>query len=96
MLTAAIIAILVTMVLALVRAFSGPSAYDRMLAVNLFGTKTVLLIAVGGYALSWNSYLDVALLYAMVNFVGTIAVMRFFEYGGAGGENGGQSGNELP
>ena len=81
MLSAALVAILVTMVLALIRAFEGPSAYDRMLAANLFGTKTVLLIALGGHALSWHSFLDVALLYAMVNFVGTIAVMRFFEYG---------------
>jgi multicomponent Na+:H+ antiporter subunit F len=81
MLTAAIIAVLLTMVLALIRAFAGPSAYDRMLAANLFGTKTVLLIALAGHALGWHGYLDVALLYSMVNFVGTIAVMRFFEYG---------------
>lgn len=80
MLTAAIIALLITMVLALIRAFLGPTEYDRMLAANSLGTKTVLLIALGGHALSWNSFLDVALLYAMVNFVGTIAVMRFFEY----------------
>ena len=86
MLSAAIIAVLITMVLALVRAFKGPSAYDRMLAANLFGTKTVLLIALGGHALEWHSYLDVALLYAMVNFVGTVAVMRFFEYSGAASE----------
>lgn len=82
MLSAAIVAVLVTMVLALIRAFEGPSAYDRMLAANLFGTKTVLLIALGGHALSWHSFLDIALLYALVNFVGTIAVMRFFEYSG--------------
>jgi multicomponent Na+:H+ antiporter subunit F len=81
MLNAAVLAIIVTMVLALVRAFMGPTAYDRLLAANLFGTKTVLLIAVGGHALDWSGFLDVALLYAMVNFVGTIAVMRFFEYG---------------
>jgi len=81
MFLAAVIAILVTMVLALIRAFNGPSVYDRMLAANMFGTKTVLLIAVGGYALGWPSFVDVALLYAMVNFVSTIAVMRFFEYG---------------
>lgn len=79
MLSAAIVAILVTMILALIRAFLGPTEYDRMLAANSFGTKTVLLIALGGHAMSWHSYLDVALLYAMVNFVGTIAVMRFFE-----------------
>jgi multicomponent Na+:H+ antiporter subunit F len=77
---AAILAVLVTMVLALIRAFEGPSAYDRMLAANLFGTKTVLVIALGGYMLDWHSFLDVALLYALVNFVSTIAVMRFFEY----------------
>ena len=80
MLTAAIIALLITMILALVRAFLGPTEYDRMLAANSLGTKTVLLIALGGHALSWHSFLDVALLYAMVNFVGTIAAMRFFEY----------------
>ena len=81
MFLAAILAILVTMALALIRAFRGPSVYDRMLAANMFGTKTVLLIAVGGYALNWPSFVDVALLYAMVNFVSTIAIMRFFEYG---------------
>jgi multicomponent Na+:H+ antiporter subunit F len=80
MLTVAIAAVLIAMVLALIRAFLGPTVYDRMLAANSFGTKTVLLIAIGGYALSWHSFLDVALLYAMVNFVGTIAVMRFFEF----------------
>ncbi len=80
MLAVAIIAVLITMLLALVRGFLGPTGYDRMLAANSFGTKTVLLIALGGHLLSWHSFLDIALLYAMVNFVGTIAVMRFFEY----------------
>lgn len=78
MLLAVLIAVLVTMFLLLVRAFIGPSDYDRMLATNMFGNKTVLLIAIGGYALGWESYADIALLYAMVNFVGTIAVMHFF------------------
>ena len=79
MFLAAALAILATMALALIRAFMGPTAYDRMLATNMFGTNTVLLIAVGGYAMGWNSFVDVALLYAMVNFVRTIAIMRFFE-----------------
>lgn len=93
MILAAICAVMITMILALIRALKGPTEYDRMLAANSFGTKTVLLIALGGHALSWHSYLDIALLYAMLNFVGTIAVMRFFEYGGgndaADGESGG-------
>mgnify|MGYP003626819790 CR=1 FL=1 len=79
MLLAATLAILLTMVLTLIRAVLGPTAYDRMLATNLFGTKIVLLIAVAGYALGWSSFVDVALLYAMINFVSTIAIMRFFE-----------------
>lgn len=79
MIGAAILALLVTMVLVLIRALSGPSRYDRILAVNSFGTKTVLLIAVGGHALGWYSYVDIALMYALINFVGTFAIMRFFE-----------------
>lgn len=80
MLYAAVIAILVTMGLALIRACKGPTAYDRMLATNMVGTKAVLLIAVGGHALGWSGYADIALLYAMINFISCLAVMRFFEY----------------
>ena len=79
MVLAAILAILMTMGLAMIRAVKGPTAYDRMLAANNFGTNTVLLIAVGGHAIHWHSFVDVALLYAMVNFVITIAIMRYFE-----------------
>lgn len=79
MLVATIVALIVSMLMILVRAIAGPSVYDRILSVNMFGTKTVLIIAVGGYVLGWTSFADVALLYAMVNFIGTIAVLRFFE-----------------
>ena len=79
MIAAAIIALLITLALTLVRAFLGPCIYDRILAVNSFGTTTVLLIVVGGHTLGWFSYVDIALMYALVNFVGTLAVMRFFE-----------------
>ena len=79
MIAAAIVALLITLALTLVRAFLGPSIYDHILAVNSFGTKTVLLIVVAGHALGWFGYEDIALMYALVNFVGTLAVMRFFE-----------------
>lgn len=79
MFLAALLAIFMSMVLALIRSYGGPTAYDRMLATNMFGTNTVLLIAVGGHALEWNSYVDIALLYALVNFVSTVAIMRYFE-----------------
>lgn len=80
MLTAATVAILVTMLLALLRAILGPSLYDRILAVNMFGTKTVLLIAVVGFLIGRPEFLDIALLYALMNFISVIAILRFFEY----------------
>jgi len=84
MFTAAAIAILVTMVLALIRAIKGPSIYDRILAVNMFGTKTVLMIAVLGFLIGRPEFLDIALAYALINFVGTIAVLKVFKYGDLG------------
>lgn len=80
MFAAAAFGILVTMALALARAFLGPTVYDRILAVNIFGTKIVLLVAVFGFLTERPDFLDIALLYALINFVGTIAVLKFFEY----------------
>jgi len=73
------IAILVTMVLALVRALLGPSVYDRVLAVNMFGTKTALLIAVVAFLFGRPDFLDLALAYALINFIGVLAVLQFFQ-----------------
>lgn len=84
MFAAAALALLATMCLALIRALLGPSVYDRILAVNTFGTKTVLMIAVFGFMTGRPDFLDIALLYALINFVGTIAVLKFFEYGDLG------------
>jgi len=80
MFVAATIALLVTMGLTLVRALLGPTLFDRLLAVNSFGTKTVLLISVYGFMTGRPDFLDIALVYALINFVGTIAVLKFFEY----------------
>jgi multicomponent Na+:H+ antiporter subunit F len=73
------IAILITMVLALVRALMGPSVYDRVLAVNVFGTKTVLLLSVIAFLYGRPDFLDLALAYALVNMVGILAVLEFFQ-----------------
>ena len=72
--------ILLAMALVLIRLIKGPTLYDRVLAVNSFGTHTVLLIGVVGF---WNGrpdFLDIALLYALINFVGTIAILKYFRY----------------
>lgn len=74
------IALLIVMGMALIRAFVGPTLYDRILAVNNFGTKTVLLIAVMGFLGGRPEFLDIAIVYALINFIGIIAVLRFFEY----------------
>ena len=81
MFVAAAIAILVTMTLALIRALLGTTVYDRILAVNMFGTKTVLLIAVFGFLTGRPDFLDIALAYTLINFIAIIAVLKFFEYG---------------
>ena len=72
MFIAAMGGVLVTMLLALVAAVRGPTVYDRILAVNMFGTKTVLLIAVAGFLAGRPEFLDLALVYALVNFIGTL------------------------
>jgi multicomponent Na+:H+ antiporter subunit F len=76
---AALLAILVTMALALARALLGPTSYDRLLAVNMFGTKTVLVLAVLALLFGRADFLDLALAYALINFIGVLAVLRFVQ-----------------
>lgn len=80
MLVACAVAILVVMVMAIARSLLGPTIYDRILAVNLFGTKTVLLIAVMGFLFGRPDFLDIALVYALINFISIVGVLRYFEY----------------
>ena len=81
MFAAAMVGILVTMFLALVAAVRGPTVFDRILAINMFGTKTVLLIAVSGFLMGRPEWMDLALVYALVNFVGMVAVLKFVRFG---------------
>jgi multicomponent Na+:H+ antiporter subunit F len=84
MFAAALLAVLAAMGLVLARALLGPTIYDRILALNSFGTKTVLLIALYGFLTGRPDFLDIALVYALINFAGTIAVLKYFEYGDLG------------
>lgn len=76
--------ILFAMFLALVSAIIGQSVYDKILAVNIFGTITVLFIALFGFLTERPDFLDIALVYALINFIATIAILKFFEYGDMG------------
>ncbi len=80
MIAASVIAILIGMALLLIRTLLGPTLYDRVLAVNSFGTKTVLLLGLLGFLMGRPQFLDIALLYALINFVATIAILKFFRY----------------
>jgi multicomponent Na+:H+ antiporter subunit F len=79
MLIVVAIAILVTMVLALSRALLGPTVYDRILALNMFGTKTVLFLALVAVLYERPDFIDLALAYALINFIGVLAVLEFFQ-----------------
>ncbi|MGH8614733.1 MAG: monovalent cation/H+ antiporter complex subunit F [Gammaproteobacteria bacterium] len=84
MFAATTVAVLIAMALTLIRALRGPTVYDRILAVNMFGTLTVLLIALSGFLKGRPDFMDIALVYALINFVGTIAVLKFSEFGDMG------------
>ena len=76
MFEAATLAILVVMFLAIIRGYIGPTLYDRILAVNMFGTKTVLLICLLGFVFGRPEFLDIAMVYALINFISVITVLR--------------------
>jgi multicomponent Na+:H+ antiporter subunit F len=80
MFAAAILAILIVMGMALARAVLGPTVYDRILAANAFGTLTVALIALLGFLTDRPEFLDIALVYALINFIGTIAVTKYVKF----------------
>jgi multicomponent Na+:H+ antiporter subunit F len=77
MFAAAAVSVLLSMGLAIARAFLGPTVYDRILAVNTFGTLTVVLISVHGFLAGRPEFLDLALVYAIINFIGTIAAAKY-------------------
>ncbi|HAK51984.1 MAG TPA: pH regulation protein F [Gammaproteobacteria bacterium] len=84
MFAVATVAILIVMAMMLVRAFIGPTFTDRILAVNSVGTATVLFVALLGFLTNRPEFLDISLLYALINFVGTLAILKFFNFGNLG------------
>lgn len=80
LLAAVTLFLMLGLVLLLTRALLGPTLYDRVLAVNSFGTKIVLLLGLLGFVMGRPDFLDIAMLYALINFVATIAILKFFRY----------------
>ena len=79
-----IMAVLLGAALALYRALKGPRTVDRVLAVNVLGTKTVIVIALVGFLYGRPHFLDLALIYALINFIATIAFLKYLEKGRLG------------
>jgi multicomponent Na+:H+ antiporter subunit F len=84
MFAAAAVILLATLALLLVRAIKGPTVFDRLLASNTIGNVAVLLLAVIGFLTGRPDFLDLALVYGLLNIVGTIAVLKFFRHGRLG------------
>ncbi|MEQ8510115.1 MAG: monovalent cation/H+ antiporter complex subunit F [Rhodospirillaceae bacterium] len=84
MFTVAALALLVSLGLVIIRVLKGPTVFDRLVAGNSLGTLCVLLLAVMGYVFGRPEFIDLAITYALLNVIGTIAVLKFFRYGDLG------------
>ncbi len=84
MFSAATAALLVTLSLALARALLGPTVFDRVLALNTIGSVAVLLLSTIGFLTGRPEFLDLAIVYGLLNVIGTIAVLKFFRHGDLG------------
>ena len=72
------VVIILAIAIGLLRAFRGPTLFDRVMAVNMVGTLTVLMVAVLGFMSGRPEFLDIALVYVLISFVSTIAVLRVY------------------
>lgn len=81
MFAAAMLALLATTALLLARATLGPTVFDRLLAANSIGTCAMLLLAVLGFLNGRPEFLDLAIVYGLLNVIGTVAVLRYFSAG---------------
>ncbi|RLI91662.1 MAG: cation:proton antiporter [Candidatus Altiarchaeales archaeon] len=70
-----------TAFLCLYRVVVGPRAGGRIIAVNVIGTKTVVLLVLIGFIYDSLYFVDVALVYALFNFIMTLAVSKYLEMG---------------
>lgn len=77
LLTFAILFLSVTIFLCMYRAIKGPSAADRLVAINVVGTKTIILILMVSFIIHETYFIDVALVYALISFIASIVISKF-------------------
>jgi len=75
------IILIVNAFLCLYRAARGPTVPDRILGINIVGTKTLVVLVLIAYIFNQPMYLDIALVYGLLNFIVTVAAARYIETG---------------
>ena len=73
--------VVVAILVVLYRALVGPTFFDRILSTNVIGTKTVVLLALIGFIYDRPQFLDIALVYALINFIATVAILKYVQSG---------------
>ncbi len=86
MLIGALLGMIASMVMVIIRAIVGPTIFDRILAVNSFGTNVVVFIVLLQSFIGTGFFLDIAITYALINFIATVALSRYFMYANSEGE----------
>jgi len=84
MFTVGIVALLVSIAFTLARGGLGPTVYDRVLAGNTVGTLAVGAMAVYGFLTDRPEFLDIAIVYALLNVLSTLAILKYFRFGSLG------------
>ena len=84
MFIAILIALFVCFIIILVRLVAGKTMYDRVLAANSIGTIIVLGISIHGFFMGRPEFIDISIVYALINFIGTVAILKLFDKGTLG------------
>ena len=84
MLVAGMVALALAVLIAIIRVALGPTAFDRVLAANSIGTMVILAIALHGFVMGRPEFIDISILYAIINYIGTLAVLKLFSTGSLG------------
>lgn len=84
MFLAVLFSLSVCFLMILVRLIAGQTTYDRVLAANSVGTIIVLAISIHGFYMGRPEFVDISLVYALINFIGTVAILKLFDKGTLG------------
>lgn len=68
-----------TILACLYRAIKGPTQADRLIAINVIGTKTIIIIAMVSFIIKETYFVDVALVYALISFITSIVIANYIE-----------------